>query len=240
MIIQCPQCQSRYAVPDSAIGVGGRTVRCAKCSNSWFQQPTEASAKIALDELDKMLDQINTPSKTASGKATRISNLPALNKSGMPLGQMIGAITSAAVAIVLAFTYFTPQWVGLPSSAGLMLGDIGISKQKDENNTAYQISGKIVNTTKEIRSIPILRVTLVDNDGKSLQFWDFPGDNQSVEPGKPVPFNTGDLDILLSKGTRFVVELGNPLELALRKKPSVAVPSAPAPAAAPKEENKTS
>ncbi len=44
MIIQCPACNTRYVVPDTAIGVEGRTVRCAKCKHSWFQDGPELDA----------------------------------------------------------------------------------------------------------------------------------------------------------------------------------------------------
>lgn len=46
MIIACPACATRYVVPDNAIGADGRTVRCAKCRHSWFQEGPALTVRV--------------------------------------------------------------------------------------------------------------------------------------------------------------------------------------------------
>ncbi len=62
MIIACPACATRYAVPDSAIGVEGRTVRCAKCKHSWFQDGPELETAPAVSPAPAVVE---TPAPVA-------------------------------------------------------------------------------------------------------------------------------------------------------------------------------
>ena len=57
MIISCPACKTRYVVPDSAVGVDGRTVRCAKCRHSWFQE----GPVIAVPEVPQVQAEVAPP-----------------------------------------------------------------------------------------------------------------------------------------------------------------------------------
>lgn len=225
MILQCAECRARYLVPDQAIGATGRTVRCARCAHTWFEAAAErASAPLA--DLDQMVEQINaTPKPIPAG-----SNLPVVQKQRASWLLITATLTAGMAAAMLALLLGMPRVFGLPSTQGLMLGGISIVKDADEKHTSYQINGKIHNTMPIAMKVPTLRITLVDEDGKSLQYWDFGGDIKTIQPLQSIPFTTNDLELHFSKGSRFVVELGNALELGLRRKPGKLSPPPPAPA----------
>ena len=61
MILECPECRTRYLVPDSAIGIEGRTVRCASCKHSWFQEPDERAQAAAIDPAAPVADVAPPP-----------------------------------------------------------------------------------------------------------------------------------------------------------------------------------
>ena len=53
MIVQCPNCETKYNFPDDKIGPGGRKVKCSKCEEVFKVQPPapEPPAEEDLDSL---------------------------------------------------------------------------------------------------------------------------------------------------------------------------------------------
>ena len=84
MIIACPACSTRYVVPDSAIGVDGRTVRCAKCKHSWFQ---EGSSAEAVAESDAVGAPTPAPAATPRQAAPHRDETPSPAETTAPAAQ---------------------------------------------------------------------------------------------------------------------------------------------------------
>ena len=42
MRVTCPECESKFKVPDKALGTTGRKLRCSQCAHQWFQEPLKA------------------------------------------------------------------------------------------------------------------------------------------------------------------------------------------------------
>lgn len=71
MILSCPACQTRYVVPDSAIGPAGRAVRCASCGHKWFQEPDSGAElpKTASPSVDLPANHDVAPAADAAHQA---------------------------------------------------------------------------------------------------------------------------------------------------------------------------
>lgn len=71
MIITCPNCSTRYSLPQDKIKPGGQKVRCAKCGTVWHQAPDEPEPLALTTE-----DQVPMPPAPAWAPATPVETAP--------------------------------------------------------------------------------------------------------------------------------------------------------------------
>lgn len=212
MIIECPSCHARFAVPDHAIGAAGRTVKCAKCANQWFV----AGIANAEEKLEALLKQPEKPA--ASAPIPKGSNLPKAAARSTPLLNAM-LIASGFLAVISSFAVGKPDWFGLGNNSSVTLSDIALEKQEVERGVEFAVSGKMVNPLSEAVEPPTVRITLVDKDGSPLQYWE-PMLPRKIEPKTSLPFTFGPLKTkFASNADRLVVEVGSSLQLAMRSKP---------------------
>lgn len=74
MILTCPECKARYIVSPSALLPHGRTVRCAKCSHSWFEAKPKDDVEVVQPE-NTAPTSVNeeTPEKDISGDQQNVN-----------------------------------------------------------------------------------------------------------------------------------------------------------------------
>lgn len=135
MIIQCPACATRYVVPETAIGVEGRTVRCAKCRHSWFQEPGELPLRPAMvltpdnaetEDAGLEPDPVFAPespppplpvgeARYAKAQVSHFDAAPPFRRRANPLkiwSWAAGIFAVVAAGLILAVSFFgLPDWV---------------------------------------------------------------------------------------------------------------------------------
>jgi len=220
MILQCKNCNARYLVPDNSIGAEGRTVRCARCLHEWFQPHQDielggiSETKIPIPDLDTIIGNINATANPLSEG----SNLP-VRRARTPTG--LKAMVAICAILIIALTIFIvkPHLLGIAPSKGMVFSDIQLQKRSSENTSTVEITGNIFNTSDAPGKVPNIRVILLDSMNNPLQSWEFKTNGEMLKPNGTMPFTTGDLNVKFTLAKRFVIDMGTPIELALRRKP---------------------
>lgn len=226
MILQCPACKARYAVPDHAIGANGRTVKCVKCAHAWHVEgvpqaapviETAATPETAPAPAAEETAVARTKSRKAKAPTTNLPKKIVDRPATTPV--LMGSLAACLLlAVVTSLFVHKPEWFGYPKTQGVTFTELSLQKRELERGMEYAVSGKLVNTTdKEIKP-PTVRITLVDKEGNALQYWE-PQMPEKIAANDAPSFSFGPLETRFSKADRLVVEMGNSLELNLRDKP---------------------
>jgi predicted Zn finger-like uncharacterized protein len=235
MILDCPACHARFLVADSAIPAAGRTVRCGKCANQWHVAPPEsvALAEAALAALT-----------AADGDATKLpqppvdevvkplapgANVPALSRRKLHAKPFIIATPLiAATWLVLALIAYFPSWLdapvassvyksmGIKTTQGLVFSDVTMEREQEGSKTRFVIAGSVSNHASDARTVPDVRVTLKDKDGKPIWGREYPV-GVEIAAGSVYPFRITNVETSFAGSVASIVlDLGHPLELAMR------------------------
>lgn len=205
MKLECPSCQAKYEVADSAIGDKGRNLRCAACGHYWFQKPIDAAFgnETANSTINVKNESTGEKSKSKA-KKNFLNRAKAAKKPSDPHAKLrqkahgkIKATHFAAIAAgwVLAFAIMASGLALLitnrneivkkwPKSAsafaalgagvnlyGLEISKISVRAGIDAEGQRLVINGIVHNVSGAPKSVPYLRVNLLNDKNQKLATW---------------------------------------------------------------------
>ena len=193
MIVSCPACSTRYLLEPVALGPKGRVVRCAKCDNTWHQDPPSDMPR----EVDLAIPPFGgaaLPERPAAqARASRGAGLPLLILLLLALGIAGGYFFRERIIAEWPKTAQIYELVGLPTKvlgAGLELDNVNFNRQDVAGQTVIQVQGDVFNKTDKEIAVPPLKVALRDDSGKLLFDWTFGVDRPTIRPGETINFKT--------------------------------------------------
>lgn len=193
MIIECPECKSRYSIDPQALKLTGRSVRCARCKHVWHQMPPQDQVKpvdIIVEEPTPSF-KLNEPVKETLHRA-KTSNL----------GWYIFLIL---LLLMLAFLWFGQSkiihlWPDTKPFYELLhtndinkrLQIVGANAQPEtiDGVTYLIVTGAIVNLTKEEITPPALKCFVYDEHNQEITSWSFVAEQTIIKPESRITFTS--------------------------------------------------
>lgn len=214
MILTCPECQTRYVVPDASIGPVGRQVRCASCRHSWFEPPLadaqeaaeagaeavavppgplsapapEPEALAAVPDIDPFAP---VPPFRPRGNPARMWTYVALVAAAVMLGAIGALVTLGPPAIAAKFGLWPEHGVPLT----IKVTQTPERRPMESGNELFSVTGRIHNPSAATQPVPNIRAQLVDAQSRIVYSWTIARPTAQLPPGGDIDFDSAALDV---------------------------------------------
>lgn len=203
MIITCPSCSTRFQIGDAALGPAGRRVRCAKCGESWWQDPPPEVAAEPSPGADAFAppsipdEPVTPPERDQPVDWPEIRSDPPfwqLSDRGVVVGWAALGILISAIAIGGWFGRHAvvAHWpgsermysaLGFPALGPVRAFDMRETRASwEEEGKVLLVEGRLANLTEDDRPFPEIRIVLRDAEGNDLAAIPLRPDGASPRP----------------------------------------------------------
>jgi predicted Zn finger-like uncharacterized protein len=202
MIINCPECTTKFLVNPTDLGEEGRMVRCGRCKNEWYAANTPAYNEQDLSpqpEPDAPFAPRHVPvlAKETKPVISRKRLLTPWRVAAASLVASVGigvGLMANPAAVVAAWEPAAPLYAALNSpmptvGEGLHFAQVKVHSHRLPATTKLLIDGKIINTTAKERPLPPLLFSVRDDKRKNILQWVEILAKKSIKPGEEVLFH---------------------------------------------------
>ena len=244
MILTCPECATRYSVPDEQLGSAGRAVRCAACGTRWTaraEEPLDLSPEPVFDAAAaEEPAAVSTLAADELPKLFRDRAQAKLKERQAVANGVVWAGLAGVFALILGVTVILrqdvarifPRAAGAYAMAGLPVNLVGLTIENQHAQPTLQDGHAALTITGALRNIrdkpivpPALKISLLNVAGRpvAVKFADPAG--ASIPPGEARHFVVNMLDPPIS-----ATEVDITFALDAPRRKMVPAPAIPAPA----------
>ncbi len=240
MILNCPECNARYVVPDVAISSGGRKVRCANCGHSWH---VDTHAKTPA-QTSKTPPVVSSSSFSLPVSASTMSSPeriapPAMISDNAISHSAIRKLKVACALLLVCAILITPfvyrkaimqshpeltvlfERIGISDLDGLSIADVTLGKASlgENKGMRYTIDCGVINESRGSRTLPKLTIALLREDGQEIkQSPNLIETGKNIKSGELQPCKTFTFESKEGEIERARIDLADPFDLFLRRK----------------------
>ncbi|HEX6145049.1 MAG TPA: DUF3426 domain-containing protein [Geminicoccaceae bacterium] len=192
MILTCPDCSTRYHVDTASLGPQGRAVRCANCGSRWTARPPDDTPHVvgflpATSPKPHRRPGSRADAPPAAGSNSLVGWLLAMLVVLVAAGAVIGRNEIVAAFPASAGVY---QKLGLPVTMKLDLQFENVTSERisERGISILVVEGEVVNRSDQVREVPPVRITLLDDGGRQLQHELFEAEDTRLEPDARTAF----------------------------------------------------